>query len=58
MPSKREGLCIRCGQSVSLTSLLLNFFFQLLPLRYILKDAFINRLRTVAYFRGCISDKR
>ena len=58
MPSKREGLCIRCGQSVSLTSLLLNFFFQLLPLRYILKDAFINRLRTVTYFRGCISGKR
>ena len=58
MPTKREGLCLRCGQSVSLTPLLLNFPFQLLPLRYILKDAFINRLRTVAYFRGCISGKR
>lgn len=37
---------------------ILNFPFQLLPLRYILKDAFINRLRPVAYFRGCTSGKR
>ena len=36
----------------------INFFFQLLPLCYILKDASINRLRPVAYFRGCISGKR
>ena len=33
-------------------------FLPALPLRYILKDAFINRLRPVAYFRGCISGKR